>query len=148
MYINDRQEAIIHPRENVYFRLKDCETEEDVIKKILHWLSRPASKSESIALRRYLKISGFCYLLYDTKHELTKPYELLYNYNRYRELVDTVELDWEDKKQPKWYNHYDNTLKVWIQNYNIWSEEEGARYFSTEAHAQAFLKLAQENDCL
>jgi hypothetical protein len=55
MYINDRQEAIIHPRENVYFRLKDCETEEDVIKKILHWLSRPASKSESIALRRYLK---------------------------------------------------------------------------------------------
>jgi hypothetical protein len=78
----------------------------------------------------------------------TKQHELLYNYNRYRELVDTVELYWEDEEKEKWYNYYSNTGKVWAQGFYRASQEDGTRYFSTEAHAQAFLKLAQENDCL
>lgn len=34
-----------NPRVNTYFRLVDCETEEDVAAKVLEWLSRDAYKS-------------------------------------------------------------------------------------------------------
>lgn len=34
-----------HHRVNSYFRLEDCETEEDVTSKVLEWLSREAYKS-------------------------------------------------------------------------------------------------------
>lgn len=34
-----------HRRVNSYFRLEDCETEEDVAAKVLEWLSREADKS-------------------------------------------------------------------------------------------------------
>ena len=35
-----------HPRVNSYFRLEDCETEDDVAAKVLEWLSREAFKSQ------------------------------------------------------------------------------------------------------
>ena len=35
-----------HRRVNSYFRLEDCETEEDVAAKVLEWLSREAYKSQ------------------------------------------------------------------------------------------------------
>jgi hypothetical protein len=82
------------------------------------------------------------------KKQFYVDFELLLNYNRYRKLVDTVELDWEDDEQEKWYNYYKHHTKKWKQDYYCSYQSEGARYFSTEAHAQAFLKLAQENDCL
>lgn len=47
-YINYNLEFIVYPhnRVNSYFRLEDCETEEDVAAKILEWLSREAHKSQ------------------------------------------------------------------------------------------------------
>lgn len=47
-FINHNLEFIAHPhhRVNSYFRLEDCETEEDVAAKILEWLSREAYKSQ------------------------------------------------------------------------------------------------------
>lgn len=46
-FINHNLEFIadLHPRVNSYFRLEDCETEEDVAAKILEWLSREACYS-------------------------------------------------------------------------------------------------------
>lgn len=46
--INHNLEFVAEPnrRVNSYFRLEDCETEEDVAAKLLEWLSREASKSE------------------------------------------------------------------------------------------------------
>ena len=46
-FINHNLEFIAEPhhRVNSYFRLEDCETEEDVAAKILEWLSREAYKS-------------------------------------------------------------------------------------------------------
>ena len=38
--------ADTHRRVNSYFRLEDCETEEDVTAKVLEWLSREAYKSQ------------------------------------------------------------------------------------------------------
>lgn len=46
-FINHNLEFIADPHHcvNSYFRLEDCETEEDVAAKILEWLSREAYKS-------------------------------------------------------------------------------------------------------
>ena len=46
--INTHLEFIADPhrRVNSYFILADCETEEDVIAKLLEWLSREAFKSQ------------------------------------------------------------------------------------------------------
>ena len=47
-FINHNLEFIANPhhRVNSYFRLEDCETEEDVAAKVLEWLSREAHKSQ------------------------------------------------------------------------------------------------------
>lgn len=46
--INRNLEFVADPnyRVNSYFRLEDCETEEDVAAKVLEWLSRDAYKSQ------------------------------------------------------------------------------------------------------
>lgn len=46
-FINRNLEFVAEPhhRVNSYFRLEDCETEEDVAAKMLEWLSREAYKS-------------------------------------------------------------------------------------------------------
>ena len=41
-----------HRRVNSYFRLEDCETEEDVAAKLLEWLSREAYKSQHFRTER------------------------------------------------------------------------------------------------
>lgn len=47
-FMNRSLEFVADPnrRVNSYFRLEDCETEEDVTAKVLEWLSREAYKSE------------------------------------------------------------------------------------------------------
>lgn len=44
LFINHRQELIIVPTKNIYFRLDNIETEKDLQIKIFEWLSRPACK--------------------------------------------------------------------------------------------------------
>lgn len=44
--LNHNMEFIAFPRANTYFILKDCNTYEDVMAKILEWLSRAAYKTE------------------------------------------------------------------------------------------------------
>lgn len=43
-FINTRYELIIEPKNNIYFRLEDIETELELKCKILAWLSRPSCK--------------------------------------------------------------------------------------------------------
>lgn len=43
--INSIGEFIANPATNSYFNLKDCQTERDVQKKIIHWLSRDCEKA-------------------------------------------------------------------------------------------------------
>lgn len=45
-FINDRNELILVPRTNLYFRLEDVSSVEDLIYKLIAWCSRDASKSE------------------------------------------------------------------------------------------------------
>lgn len=52
-YINHNLEAIVHPRRNTYFLLKDVNTETDLIAKVLEWLSREAAKSVYKESQRY-----------------------------------------------------------------------------------------------
>ena len=69
--INRNLEFVADPnrRVNSYFRLEDCETEEDVAAKLLEWLSREAYKSqhytpewrnEQVRAYHLLGINTFC----------------------------------------------------------------------------------------
>lgn len=44
-FINNRNELILMPRENLYFLLDDVKSDKDLIVKVLSWCSRDASKS-------------------------------------------------------------------------------------------------------
>lgn len=46
-FISTNFELIVDPRNNVYFRLEDVETERDVKRKVIKWLSRPSYKGVS-----------------------------------------------------------------------------------------------------
>jgi len=56
-FLNSQLEFIADLKSNTYFRLSDCETEFQVKKKVIQWLSRAAFKSEpyqtAIANRRF-----------------------------------------------------------------------------------------------
>lgn len=45
-FINQSGEFVAHAETNQYFILKNCETENDVKRKVLEWLSRAAFKTE------------------------------------------------------------------------------------------------------
>ena len=49
--LNHNLEFIVDLKANTYFLLADCETEEDVIAKLLEWLSRAAFKTEPYGSR-------------------------------------------------------------------------------------------------
>lgn len=81
MFINDSKEAIIYPRKNIYFRLADCETENDVIKKLLCWLSKSAHTEHlSKTVRRYV-LEGINYFLDEefTREDMARIYTELGN---------------------------------------------------------------------
>jgi hypothetical protein len=46
-FINTNFELIVEPRNNIYFRLEDVETELELKCKVLAWLSRPSCKGVS-----------------------------------------------------------------------------------------------------
>lgn len=53
LFINNRNELIIHPKKNTYFSLDGIDCERDLKAKILEWLSREAAKSFSSQSQRY-----------------------------------------------------------------------------------------------
>lgn len=46
-FISHRLELIVEPTNNIYFRLEDIETDQDLKCKVLAWLSRPSCKGVS-----------------------------------------------------------------------------------------------------
>lgn len=79
-FINRSNEIILEPRNNVYFRLEDIDTELDFKCKMFAWLSRPISKG----LNKYWSskvLSSFNSLLGTnfTKEEMYKIYDRLGN---------------------------------------------------------------------
>jgi len=46
-FINNNYELIVEPKNNIYFRLEDIETELELKCKVLAWLSRPSCKGVS-----------------------------------------------------------------------------------------------------
>ncbi|MEG1256634.1 hypothetical protein [Clostridium sp.] len=46
-FINRNNELIVEPKNNIYFRLEDIETELELKCKVLAWLSRPSCKGVS-----------------------------------------------------------------------------------------------------
>ena len=51
-FINAQGEFVADRKTNQYFRLDDCETEEDVACKVLAWFSRAAYKSEPYSTKK------------------------------------------------------------------------------------------------
>lgn len=46
-FINSKFELIVEPKNNIYFLLEDVETDIDIKRKVLSWLSRPSCKGVS-----------------------------------------------------------------------------------------------------
>lgn len=46
-FVNRNNELIVEPKNNIYFRLEDIETELELKCKVLAWLSRPSCKGVS-----------------------------------------------------------------------------------------------------
>jgi phenylalanyl-tRNA synthetase beta subunit len=46
-FVNRRMELILVPKENIYFLVEDVKTLKDLKRKVIEWVSRPASKDTS-----------------------------------------------------------------------------------------------------
>lgn len=55
-FINHNYELIIEPKNNIYFRLEDIETELELKCKILAWLSRPSCKGVSNYWQKRIRV--------------------------------------------------------------------------------------------
>jgi len=55
-FINEKNELIIEPTNNIYFRLEDVKNELDFKCKVLAWLSRPSCKGLSKPQQTHIRI--------------------------------------------------------------------------------------------
>ena len=99
-FINHNLEFIADPhnRVNSYFRLEDCETEEDVAAKILEWLSREAHKSLHFDSERRNRevhayhlqgINAFCGTAF-TEYDIGEIYTYLGNSVNHQKTLDFI----------------------------------------------------------
>ena len=99
-FINHNLEFIAEPhhRVNSYFRLEDCETEEDVTAKVLEWLSREAHKSlhfnsdrRNRAVHEYHLegINAFCGTIFSVD-DIEKVYTYLGNRVNHQKTLDFI----------------------------------------------------------
>lgn len=51
-FLNSSLEFIAEPKANIYFSIENVKTEKDLYKKVIHWFSRPAFKSEPFASKK------------------------------------------------------------------------------------------------
>lgn len=79
-FINDRNELIFEPINNIYFRLEDIQNELDFKCKVLAWLSRPSCKGTTTYWQRKI-LRGVNGLLgtHFSKDEMRKVYTVLGN---------------------------------------------------------------------
>ena len=79
-FINRNLELILIPKENIYFRLEDVKTSEDLKCKFIAYLSRPSCKETSPRIRKYC-LEQFNRFLGTTfsSDEMMKIYERLGN---------------------------------------------------------------------
>lgn len=99
-FINHNLEFIAHNhhRVNSYFRLEDCETEEDVAAKVLEWLSREAYKSQHFNSDRRNRqvheyhlegINAFCGTLFD-EDDIEEIYTYLGNSVNHQKTLEFI----------------------------------------------------------
>jgi hypothetical protein len=79
-FINHNNEIILEPKNNIYFRLEDVESELDFKCRMLAWISRPIAKSlnkhwSPRVLRSFNVVMGTNF----TKDEMHKIYDALGN---------------------------------------------------------------------
>jgi hypothetical protein len=79
-FINDRNEFILDPKNNIYFTLEDVQSELDFKCKLIAWLSRPSCKGVSEywqrnTLKNFNEFLGTNF----TKEEMSQIYTFLGN---------------------------------------------------------------------
>jgi len=91
-FINNNNELIIEPRNNIYFRLEDVETEKDFICKVIAYCSRSCTKGVSLYWQRYMR-EGVNFLL-ETNFS-AEDFEYIYTYlgcdHTRQRLIDFVD---------------------------------------------------------
>lgn len=89
-FVNEINELILVPDTNLYFKLSNIKTEEDLIYKIMAWCSRDASK--------------------------TNPYDTERENERYREMVRDklnyfLNITWTEREWFEIYSNYGNGIQ-------------------------------------
>ena len=89
-FVNEINELILVPETNLYFKLSNIKTEEDLIYKIMAWCSRDASK--------------------------TNPYGIEIENERYREMVRYnlnyfLDVAWTEREWFEIYSNYGNGIR-------------------------------------
>ncbi|MPQ27544.1 hypothetical protein EHX26_00250 [Brochothrix thermosphacta] len=80
VFINKRDELIVVPSKNLYFRLEDVTNKTELIAKILNWLSRSATKGVSPYWQKRVRLMINGYLETDfNKEQFSFIYEVLGN---------------------------------------------------------------------
>jgi hypothetical protein len=79
-FINSNFELIVEPRNNIYFRLEDVETELELKCKVIAWLSRPSCKGVSEYWQKRIRsiVNEFLYTNF-TFDEMREIYTYLGN---------------------------------------------------------------------
>lgn len=83
-FVTNQNEFVISAMGNVYFRFDNCETKNDIIRKILHWVSRDCCKAlpysaeiKNIEFRRNLRKQVNAYI---GKYLAEEDWEVIYQF--------------------------------------------------------------------
>ena len=95
-FINTSFELIIEPKNNIYFRLEDIETELDFKCKVIAWLSRPSCKGVSKAWQKKFRAIVNEYLETDfSEDDMHEIYTYLGNDCNRQKTIKFIESDYD-----------------------------------------------------
>ena len=94
-FINQNFELIVEPKNNIYFRLEDIETELELKCKVLAWLSRPSCKGVSDYWQNRIRaiVNEFLGTEF-TFEEMTEIYTYLGNDCNRKKSIKFIESDY------------------------------------------------------
>lgn len=95
-FINMRYELILEPKNNIYFRLEDVETELDFKCKMIAWLSRPSCKGVSVYWQKKILKGLNEFLETEFSHEdMTEIYTRLGNDTHRKLTIKFIESNYD-----------------------------------------------------
>ncbi|WP_063562952.1 hypothetical protein [Paenibacillus sp. O199] len=95
-FINSKFELIIEPKNNIYFLFSDVESDFDIKRKVLAWLSRPSCKGVSLYWQKRFRaiINDYLETSFTTK-DMDQIYTYLGNDCNRNKTIKFIESDYD-----------------------------------------------------